>query len=254
MKAQMKVGFLGTGHIASHMARAVARDGHEVIVSRRNKAVSAELVAAGLGIRVADNHDLVAEADTVFLCLRPAVWKEVCGALPWRDDLEVVSVMAGVRMAELEAICAPAEEISVTIPFASMEHGNTPLPVLGDATALTRYFGEKNPIHRQPDEEKFLKHYAACTMVVGAMGLLAAGGKWLAEQTGEPDTYLGPLAAGFLNDLHATGPVDLAQEAAKLASPKTLSLMMMDGLTETGVFHQTPEILNKITRSMETCS
>ena len=252
MKAKMKVGFLGTGHIASHMARAVARDGHEVIVSRRNEAVSAELVASGLGIRVAENHDLVAEVDTVFLCLRPAVWKDVCGALPWRDDLEVVSVMAGVRMAELEAVCAPAEEISITIPFASMEHGNTPLPVLGDVTALTRFFGAKNPILPVAEEEAFLKHYAACTTVVGAMGLLAAGGKWLSEQTGQPDTYLGPLAAGFLTDLHANGPVNLSEEAAKLASPNTLSLMMMEGLTATGVFDQTPEILNKIAQSMET--
>lgn len=249
-----KVGFLGTGHIASHMARAVARDGHEVIVSHRNKDVSADLVAAGLGIRVADNHDLVAEADTVFICLRPAVWKDVCGALPWRDDLEVVSVMAGVRFAELQKVCAPAEEISVTIPFASMEYCNTPLPVLGDPAALTRFFGAKNPILPQPDEETFLKYYAACTMVVGAMGLLGAGSAWLADQTGQPDSYLGPLAAGFLTDLHKDAPVDLSQEAARLASPKTLSLMMMDGLRETGVFDEVSEILNKITHSMEASS
>ncbi|MEM7596378.1 MAG: NAD(P)-binding domain-containing protein [Pseudomonadota bacterium] len=246
-----KVGFLGTGHIASHMARAVARDGHEVIVSRRNEAVSSDLAAAGLGIRVADNHDLVAEVDTVFLCLRPAVWTEVCGALPWRDDLEVVSVMAGVRMADLRAVCAPAEEISVTIPFASMEHGNTPLPVLGDVTAMTRFFGAKNPILPQPDEERFLKFYAACTVVVGAMGLLAAGGAWLSDHTEDPKAYLGPLAAGFLTDLHAGGPVDLQAEVTRLASPGTLSLMMIEGLAETGVFDQTSEILDKINQSME---
>ncbi|MEO0751649.1 MAG: NAD(P)-binding domain-containing protein [Pseudomonadota bacterium] len=246
------VGFIGTGHIASHMARAVARGGHQVIVSRRNEAVSAELAAAGLGIRVADNHDLVAEADTVFLCLRPAVWKDVCGALPWRDDQEVVSVMAGVPMADLQAVCAPSEEISITIPFASMEHGNTPLPVLGDTTALTRLFGANNPILPQPNEETFLKFFAACTVLVGAMGLLGAGGQWLSSQTGQPDTYLGPLAAAFLTDLHGHGRADLTSEAARLASPNTLSRMMMDGLSETGTFTQLSEILTRISQSMET--
>ena len=72
--------------------------------------------------------------------------------------------------------------------------------MLGDATALTRYFGAKNPILPVEEEGLFLKHYAACTVIVGAMGLLAAGGKWLAQQTGEDDAYLGPLAAGFLTD------------------------------------------------------
>jgi pyrroline-5-carboxylate reductase len=246
-----KVGFLGTGHIASHMARAVARDGHDVIVSRRNETVSAELAAAGLGIRMADNHDLVAEADTVFICLRPAIWKDVCGALPWRDDLEVVSVMAGVRMVDLQKVCAPAEDIAVTIPLASMEHGGTPLPVLGDPAALSRYFGDTNPILPQPDEETFLKHYAAVTTIVGAMGLLGAGSAWLSEQTGQADTYLGPIAAAFLTDLHKNGPADMTAEARRLASPNTLSLMMMDGLAETGAFAQLPDILNKITQSME---
>ncbi len=248
------VGFLGTGHITSHMARKVARDGHDVIVSHRNEVVSAGLVAEGLGIRAAENHDVVAEADTVFICLRPAVWQDVCGALPWRDDLEVVSVMAGVRMADLQAICAPAEEISATIPMASMEHGRTPLPVIGDTTALTRFFGNTNPILPQPDEEAFLKHYSAVTIVVGAMGLLGAGSAWLTEQTGQPDTYLGPIAAAFLASMHQTLPMDMMAEANRLASPNTLSLQMMGGLRDTGVFDAVPDILTAISKSMEKSS
>ncbi len=245
------VGFLGTGHITSHMARKVAKDGHDVLVSRRNEAVSSALVSEGLGIRAAENHDVVAEADTVFICLRPAVWKDVCGALPWRDDLEVVSVIAGVRVADLQSICAPAEEISATIPMASMEQGGTPLPVIGDPAALTRFFGNTNPILPQPDEDAFLKHYAAVTMVVGAMGMLGVGSTWLSEQTGQPDTYLGPITAAFLTSMHQSLPTDITAEANRLASPNTLSLQLMEGLRDTGVFDAIPDILNSISQSME---
>ncbi len=38
------VGFLGTGHIAAPMARALATRRHSVIVSRRNESVSTTLV------------------------------------------------------------------------------------------------------------------------------------------------------------------------------------------------------------------
>ena len=44
------VGFLGTGHIPSHMARKVARAGHVVIFSYRNEAVPEALVAVDPGI------------------------------------------------------------------------------------------------------------------------------------------------------------------------------------------------------------
>ncbi len=244
-------GFLGTGDIAGYMARTIARQGYEVVVSRRNEAVSAELAETGLGIRVAENHDLVAEVDTVFLCLRAADWQAVCGALPWRDDQEVVCCMSGVRMADLEAICAPVEEISITMPIASMEYGKTPLPVLGDPTAMTRFFGAVNPILPIQDESLLLKYFAASTLVAGTLGLLGAGSAWMADQTGEADTYVGPLLAAFLSALYCDGGADLTEEAQRLGKPNTLSRKMLDGLQSTGAYDALPGLLDHITWSME---
>ena len=73
-----RVGFLGTGHIAAPMARALARAGHEVTVSRRSDSVSADLAASGLGINVAENAGVLEASEIVFLCLRPAVWPMLC--------------------------------------------------------------------------------------------------------------------------------------------------------------------------------
>ncbi|MEO0749753.1 MAG: hypothetical protein AAFZ10_15420, partial [Pseudomonadota bacterium] len=43
-------------------------------------------------------------------------------------------------------------------------------------------------------------------------------------------------------------------EANRLASPNTLSLQLMDGLRDTGVFDAVPDILNAISKSMEKSS
>ena len=67
------VGFIGTGHIAAPMARALARDGHQVFVSDRNAEIAAALVAGDPQIRAMANQAVLDRAEIVFLCLRPHV-------------------------------------------------------------------------------------------------------------------------------------------------------------------------------------
>lgn len=249
-----RVGFLGAGHIAAPMARALARAGHNVTVSRRNEAVSAELVASGLGIMVAENAEVVAQSDIVLLCLRPAVWAEVVCDLPFRADQKIISVMAGVPMAEIATACAPVTEISVTIPYGFIETGGCPLPVAGNPAAVQALFGADNPVLPQSEEAALNHHFAASTMVAAALGLLEQGTKWLAESTGAPEAaeiYVSNLVTGVLNGLSRDHAGELHAEKMALATPNTLNLQMVDGLAARGAFEGLPDILSSISASME---
>jgi pyrroline-5-carboxylate reductase len=247
------IGFLGTGHIAAPMARALARDGHAVIVSERNAAVAAALVDAGLGITKAANQELVDAADIVFLCLRPAAWQEVVAALDFRAGQQLISVMAGVALADIAAACAPARDISITIPYGYIENGGCPLPVAGDPSALRSLFGRTNPILPQQDEAALRHHFAASTLTTAALSLLMASSDWLAAQTGDKDAaevYVAHLVSGFLANLPKERGGQLAAERASLATPDTLNRQMVEGLAKAGVFDDLPAILSSISSSM----
>lgn len=249
-----RVGFLGTGHIAAPMARALARKGHEVTVSRRSEAVSSALAESGLGITVADNAEVVAQSDIVLLCLRPAVWAGIVRDLPFRADQKILSVMAGVPMAEIAAACAPASDISVTIPYGFIEHGGCPLPVAGDPGVVQALFGDDNPVLPQADEGALNHHFAASTMVAAALGLLEGGADWLAGQTGNPEAaeiYVSNLVTGVLNGLSRDRGGELYEEMMALATPNTLNLQMVEGLAEKGAFDGLPAILTSISDSMD---
>lgn len=249
-----RVGFLGTGHIAAPMARALARAGHEVTVSRRSEAVSADLAASGLGINVAENAGVVADSEIVFLCLRPAVWADVVRDLTFRADQRIVSVMAGVPMAEIAAACAPVSDISVTIPYGFIEHDGCPLPVAGDPAAVQTLFGADNPVLPQADEAALNHHFAASTMVAAALGLLEQGAEWLAGKTGAPEAaevYVGNLVTGVLNGLSRDRAGELHDEKMALASPNTLNLQMVEGLAAQRAFDGLPGLLDTISDSMD---
>lgn len=242
-------GFLGTGHIAAPMARALARGGHTVTVSRRNEAVSAALAGAGLGIKVAENQGVVDASEVVFLCLRPAVWQAAVAPLAFRPGHKIVSVMAGVAIAGIAAAVAPASAISATIPFGFIEQGGCPLPVAGDPGPLRALFGAANPILPQADEAALGQHFAASTLVAAVLGVMAGGADWLAGKTGDAtaaEVYVAGLVGGFLAALGRDRAGELRDGMSALATQGTISRQMLEGLEAHGAFGALAETLDGI--------
>lgn len=249
-----RIGFIGTGHIAAPMARALARDGHAVTVSERGREVSSALAAAGLGIVVADNQGVVDASDIVFLSLRPATWEQAVAGLNWRADQHIVSVMAGVPLARIAEQCAPVPDLSVTIPLGFVEHGGCPLPVAGNPEVLQSLFGAANAVLPLADEAQLNDHFAASAMISGVLAFMETGAGWLAGRTGDSEAaerYVAHLIAGFLRDMEKNAAGDMGRAKWALATPGTLNRQMVDGLAEARAFAALPDLLARISASMQ---
>lgn len=243
-----RVGFIGTGHIAAPMARAAARRGHPVLVSERNAETAAALAGAFETISVAPNQDVLDGSDVVFLCLRPRLAGDVLAPLAFRADHRVISVMAGVAMAELQRLCAPAGAVSATIPLGFLEQGGCPLPVYGPPADLRALFGPENPVIEVATEAALNRHFAVCAMVPGMLAMLDAGADWLGAATGDPESaeiYTAQLMRGFLAASEPRrGGLAAARDA--LATEGTLSLQMVEALRDSGALASLRNALDSI--------
>jgi len=253
MSHPLKVGFLGTGHIAAPMARLIARQGHSVTVSERSQATSSALAASGLGIVAANNPSVLEASDVVFLCLRPGVWADVVAPLKWRADHRVISVMAGVSLAQIAQLCAPVTRVSATLPLEFLETGGCPLPVAGPDEPLRTLLGNINPIIPLDDEAELQAYFAASALMSGVLGVMQAGAEWLGDQTKNKDAgevYVANLISGYLGALDKSKAGELEAHKNALASPNTLNRQMVEGLDAAGTFKALPEVLGKIKASM----
>jgi pyrroline-5-carboxylate reductase len=253
MTQPLKVGFLGTGHIAAPMARLIARQGHTVTVSERSQETSSALAAAGLGIAVANNQSVLEACDVVFLCLRPGVWADVAAPLNWRANHRIISVMAGVSLAQIMQVCAPVTHVSATLPLEFLETGGCPLPVAGPDEPLRTLLGTINPIIPLDDEAQLQSYFAASALMSGVLGVMQSGAEWLGEAThnkGAGEVYVANLISGYLGALAKDEAGELEAHKNALASPNTLNRQMVEGLAEAGTFKALPEILGKIKASM----
>ena len=133
----MKLGFIGAGKMAAALARGAIDAGictrAEILASARS-AASREAFAskAGLGadqVR-ASNEPVAAEADALFLCVKPAAARDVLRALAphLRAQQPLVSIVAGISLADLQAAAGQDVPVIRTMP-------NTPALVGRGATA-----------------------------------------------------------------------------------------------------------------------
>lgn len=232
-----RVGFLGTGAIAAAMVRGLAGDGHDIRVSERNANVSAQLARDVDGVTVCPNDQVVAQSDIVILCLMPDVAQSVLPTLPFRADHKVISAMADVSFDQITALCAPAQDVSLTIPLPSIKQGGSPLPVYPDTGAARDLFGARNRVIAATSEAGLRALLGACATSLPLLELVAATSDWLARESGDADmaeTYMASLFASYFNDMLASGTGRLHATTQALSTPGGFNATLRDAMRDHG--------------------
>lgn len=253
MSEAVKVGVIGVGEVGAPMAHSLARRGFRVAVTRRSEAASTALAGEFENVSVHDNQSVVDNADVVILALRPHLAEEVIAPLTFRDGQRIVSVMAGVSLATLSALCAPARDISITIPMAFIRDGGCPLPVFPGPEPLATLFAAENPIIPVAREEAFAQHFAASTVLSAMFTVMIETAEWTGEMTGDAkgaEAYVTALCAGFLGDVPADGEGRLRNARGALAYEGTLHLSMVETLEARGVPEAVQEALNVLNKRL----
>ena len=243
-----RLGFIGTGAIAAPMIRHLAAKGYAITATHRNTDISAALVR-DCGIALASPQAVIDAADVVFLCLRPQVAEAVIDPLRFRAEQRIVSVMAAVPRARLEALCAPAADFVQTIPMEYLALGGCPLAAYGDHALLAEFFAPENPVVPVASEDALNAHFAICAMVSGFLDLMATGAGWLGGQTGDTDAaefYATQLISGYLATMEKNGAGSLIRERDELATEATLSLQLTTALRTGGAHEVLAEALEAI--------
>lgn len=151
----MRIGVLGTGHLAEFLIRGAARR-HDFTVSPRS-AERAAALAASHGVTVAASNQAVVDGcDMVLVCLPAAEGVEILRGLRFRAGQSVLSAMAGARWAAVAGAVAPAVAACAMMPGLANAHGVGPCllhPARGEWEAFLAALG---PLHVFEDEGEFV--------------------------------------------------------------------------------------------------
>jgi pyrroline-5-carboxylate reductase len=145
-------GVIGVGSLASAIVTGLCHDVDappSVLLSPRNAAAAAELALRFPTVVVADSNQAVLDGSrTVVVCLRQA-HADALGDLAWRPDHAVVSAVAGLPLARLTELVAPAGQVAraVPMPEVAARASVTPVhPPLAPALELLERLGGAMPV------------------------------------------------------------------------------------------------------------
>ena len=175
----MRLGFLGTGTIASAVVRGLAGQGHQITVSQRSaqhaKALAAEFPEVGIG----SNAQVIAASDVIFLGLLATDAPDILSQLGFRPDQAVISFIAGLPLDQVAALVAPASAPALMLPYPGIAKGGSPILALGDTALLDALFTPANRIFALTTQAQLQAYLCAQAVLSPAAQMVDAASDWL---------------------------------------------------------------------------
>lgn len=231
-------GVIGVGSLAAAIVTGLClEDAPRVVLSPRSAVTSADLAARLDTVSVAaDNQAAVDAADVVLVCVLPQQAADVLTGLRFRPDQVVLSVMAGVALAEVERLVAPAARVARSIPMPSAAIRRGAIPVHPALPEAVEFWGLLGDVVATDDERSFEALIVPSTTVAAHFAHLAALASWVADQ-GVPEDqarrYVAALYAATAEQL--TGAPDYDALAREVASPGGLNEQFARHVRDAGV-------------------
>jgi pyrroline-5-carboxylate reductase len=235
-------GVLGVGSIASAIVTGLCDrrdDAPRVLLSPRGAAASAALSDRYPTVEVAAGNQAVLDGSVaVMVCLRSAD-VALLGDLTWRADHVVVSATAGLGMARLLELVAPATRAcrSVPMPPVAVRAGLTAVhPPLAEARDLFDRLGGTLEVE---DVGSYEALSATSATLAGFFEYLSTQTAWL-ESRGIPAAdarrYVAATFAGTLTSLDGGDVPDFTELSAEYATPGGVNEQVARDLRRHGAF------------------
>lgn len=250
------LGFIGVGELARYTVEGLRRGGHAgpIVLSPRNREHAARL-AANHDCRVAASNQAVADAsDIVVLATRPASCLEALSGLELRPGQVLLSVVAGVTVAELRAALTADVDVVRAMPVSSAAVGASPTLVYPRHEAIGALFDCCGTTIVVDDE----RHFDQGTILACVYSWYFALFETLIEATGGQKLPR-PVAAELVLGM-ARGAAELAlarpeeapgEIAAQIATAGTYSRLGLDRLEREHAFEAWREACELLSERLE---
>ena len=155
-EAPVKIGILGVGHLISYLVPGMLRgpEKPDFILSPRNRE-HAQTLSQNFGLEIAaSNTELVEKCEVIIVSVRPMQIADALDGLPWRKGQKIISLCAGVTIAEISGYTNGAS-ITRALPVTAAIHGESPTALYPQCKAAQALFAPCGPTFVLENEDQF---------------------------------------------------------------------------------------------------
>ena len=159
----MKLGFIGTGKIASSVITGICNSKisfSRILISPRNKDIASSLKKKFKKIIIAKNNQEIADnCNWVFLSITPLVGEKIIKNLKFKSNQIIISFISTITLAQLKKAIKVKAKIVRAIPLPPISLKKGPVPICPPNKQVKEFFnkiGTTVEIKNEKSINKFL--------------------------------------------------------------------------------------------------
>ena len=249
----MKLGFIGTGKIASSVITGVCKSKisfSKILVSSRNKLIAQKLKKKFKKVSVIkNNQDIVDRCNWVFLSITPTVGEKIIKNLKFKSNQTIISFISTINLAQLKKAIKVKAKIVRAIPLPPISLKKGPIPICPPNKEVKKFFNNLGTAVEIKNENSSINFWSTSGMMASYYELLRVMTNWLIKRgikKNDAQKYITSLFLALSEDADANSQKDLKFLVKESQTPNGLNEQGVKELTKAGFYKTIEKTLNSI--------
>ena len=249
----MKLGFIGTGKIASSVIIGICNSKikfKQIIVSPRNKKTANFLKKNFRKVNIAkNNQDVINKSSWIFLSVTPKVGEKIIKNLRFNTNQTIVSFISTINLSNLKKMIKVKTEIVRAIPLPPISLKKGPVPIYPPNKKVKSFFDKIGSTIEIKNEKSSINFWSTSGMMASYYDLLRVMSDWLVKKgikRQDAQKYITSLFLALSEDAVANSKRDLKHLVKESQTPKGLNEQGLKEMSQKNVYRSFVNTLNSI--------
>ena len=254
----MKLGFIGTGKIASSVITGVCSSKisfTKILITPRNKYIEKNIRKKFKKVTIAkNNQEIVDNCNWIFLSITPNVGKKIIKNLKFRSNQTVISFISTVTLAQLKKAIKVKAQIVRAIPLPPISLKKGPVPICPANKKVKDFFNKIGTTVEIKNEKSSINFWATSGIMASFYELLRVMIDWLVRKgvkRKDAQKYITSLFLALSEDAVINSKKDLKYLVKDSQTPNGLNEQGIKELTKAGFYKKLEKMLNNIHKRLD---
>ncbi len=249
----MKLGFIGTGKIASSVILGVCKSNikfRQIIVSPKNKKIANYLKKKFKKVSIAkNNQDVINKSNWIFLSVTPKVGDKIIKDLKFKSNQTIISLISTINLSELKKMIKVKSKIIRAIPLPPISIMKGPVPIYPPNKKVKSFFDKIGSTIEIKNEKLSINFWSTSGMMASYYEMLRVMSNWLVKKGikhQDAQKYITSLFLALSEDAVVNSKKDLKHLVKESQTPKGLNQQGLNVMSKKGVYKSVVNTLNSI--------
>jgi len=249
----MKLGFIGTGKIASSVIIGICKSKikyKQIIISYRNKKTSLSLKKKFKRIIISKtNQEIIDKSDWIFLSVTPTVGEKIIKDLKFRSNQKVISFISTITLSQLKKMIKKKIDIVRAIPLPPISMKEGPVPICPPNKKVKAFFDKLGSTVEIKNEKLSINFWSTSGLMAPYYNMLDTISVWLNKKGVkklDAQKYVTSLFLALSKDAVINSTKDLKLLIKESQTPKGLNEQGLNEMIKKDVYKSVASTLDSI--------